>query len=151
MSRRSQVAMTDDEVRDYLRGARTMTVATLGLDGRPHLVAVWYAFLGGAPAFWTYRRAQKVVNLRRDPRITCLVEDGDSYESLRGVQLVGRGVLVEDLDTVTALGLSLLERYAGPSGAAREAMIASAAKRAVVRIEADKVVSWDHRKLVGTY
>lgn len=143
--------MTDAEVHEYLHGVRTMTVATLGVDGRPHLVAVWYAFLDGAPAFWTYRRAQKVVNLRRDPRITCLVEDGDRYESLRGVELVGRGVLVDDLDTVTALGLSLLERYEGPTGEARAAMIASAAKRVAVRVEADKVVSWDHAKLVGTY
>lgn len=144
--------MTDTEVEEYLRVPRTMTVATLGRDGGAHLVAVWFAFLDGAPAFWTYRRAQKVVNLRRDSRITCLVEDGASYDTLRGVELVGRGELVEDLDSVTALGRSLLERYAGPmTGPAREAMIASAAKRVAVRIEADKVVSWDHRKLAGTY
>lgn len=144
--------MTEAEVHEYLAGARTMTVATIGADGRPHLVAVWYAHLADAPAFWTYSRAQKAVNLRRDPRITALVEDGDSYQSLRGVQLVGQGVIVDDPETVTALAHRLLDRYAGPmSGPARQAMIASAAKRVAVRIEVDKVVSWDHRKLGGTY
>lgn len=144
--------MTPDEVTEYLAGAETMTVATLGIDGRPHLVAVWYDFLEGAPAFWTYSRAQKVVNLRRDPRIAALVEDGDSYERLRGVELAGRGMIVDDLEVVTALGHRLLDRYASPmSGPARAAMLASAAKRVAVRIEVEKVVSWDHRKLAGTY
>jgi PPOX class probable F420-dependent enzyme len=152
MSRRSQVSMSPAEVADYLAGARTMTVGTIGVDGRPHLVAVWYDFVDGAPAFWTYARAQKAVNLRRDPRLTALVEDGTSYEVLRGVELVGRGVIVDDLEVVTGLAHRLLDRYAGPmTEPARQAMIASAAKRVAVRIEVEKVVSWDHRKLAGTY
>ncbi|MGH7692670.1 MAG: pyridoxamine 5'-phosphate oxidase family protein, partial [Candidatus Dormibacteria bacterium] len=63
MSRRNQVSMSPEEAQEYLAGARTMTVATIGAGGRPHLVAVWYAWLEGAPAFWTYARAQKAVNL----------------------------------------------------------------------------------------
>lgn len=157
MSRRNQVAMSPAEAEEYLGGARTMTVATVAADGQPHLVAVWYAWLDGAPAFWTYARAQKAVNLRRDPRLTALVEDGDSYATLRGVELVGRGVIVQDLDAVEGLAHRLLDRYAGPGSAApmtseaREAMIGSASKRVAVRIEVEKVVSWDHRKLAGTY
>ncbi|MGH9075700.1 MAG: pyridoxamine 5'-phosphate oxidase family protein [Acidimicrobiales bacterium] len=157
MSRRNQVSMSPEEAQEYLAGARTMTVATIGAGGRPHLVAVWYAWLEGAPAFWTYARAQKAVNLRRDPRLTALVEDGDSYSTLRGVELVGRGVIVEDTETVAALAERLLDRYAGPGsagpmvGPAREAMIGSAPKRVAVRIEVEKMVSWDHRKLGGLY
>ncbi len=134
-----------------------MTVATIVADGRPHLVAVWYAWLDGAPAFWTYARAQKAVNLRRDPRLTALVEDGNSYSTLRGVELFGRGVIVEDTEVVRGLAVRLLDRYAsdaspGPmTPEAREAMIGSASKRVAVRIEVEKVVSWDHRKLGGVY
>lgn len=149
--------MSPAEAEEYLGAPRTMTVATIGAGGRPHLVAVWYAWLDGAPAFWTYARAQKAVNLRRDPRITALVEDGDSYSTLRGVELIGRGVIVDDLEAVTGLAHRLLDRYAGPTSAgpmtaaAREAMVGSAPKRVAVRIEVDRVISWDHRKLGGSY
>ena len=49
---------------------------------------MWYAIIDGAPCFWTFAKSQKVVNLRRDPRITCMVEAGDEYSDLRGVELV---------------------------------------------------------------
>ena len=94
-SRRDLIRMTDEEVEQFLDGRHTMNVATIGPDGRIHLVAMWYGFLEGAPAFWTYGKSQKILNLRRDPRITALVEDGEQYEELRGVELVVRAVHVE--------------------------------------------------------
>ena len=69
-SRRDLIKMTPDEVDAFLHGPRTMNVATIGRDGTPHLVAMWYGFLGDAPAFWTFGKSQKVMNLERDPRIT---------------------------------------------------------------------------------
>jgi PPOX class probable F420-dependent enzyme len=144
--------MTPEEVEEFLQGRRPMSVATIGPTGQPHLVAMWYGFLDGSPAFWTYRRSQKALNLRRDPRLTCLVEDGDNYDTLRGVQLVGRGVLMEDQATVAAVGGSVAERYSGPvDQSARAALLSSAAKRVAVRVEVERVVSWDHRKLGGRY
>ncbi|MGH9073380.1 MAG: pyridoxamine 5'-phosphate oxidase family protein, partial [Acidimicrobiales bacterium] len=112
----------------------------------------WYGFHQGAPAFWTYGRSQKAVNLRRDPRLTCLVEEGDSYDTLRGVELVGRGVLLDDPADVLAVGASVVERYTGPlDDSARAGLARTAAKRVAVRIEVERVVSWDHRKLGGAY
>lgn len=144
--------MTEEEVAVFLHERHTMTVATLGADGRPHLVAMWYGFLEGAPAFWTYGRSQKAVNLRRDPRVTCLVEAGETYDALRGVELVGRATVLEDRDEIMAVGASVFERYTGPvDEAAREALVASGAKRVAVRVEVERVVSWDHRKLSGRY
>ena len=75
-SRRDLIKMTPDEVDAFLHETHTMNVATIGRDGTPHLVAMWYGFLGDAPAFWTFGKSQKIKNLERDPRITCLVEDG---------------------------------------------------------------------------
>ncbi len=144
--------MTEEEVERFLQGRRHMSVATIGATGQPHLVAMWYGFLDDSPAFWTYRRSQKAVNLRRDPRLTCLVEDGDTYDTLRGVELVGRATLIEDQQTVAAVGRSVAERYSGPlDDSARAALLESAAKRVAVRIEVERVVSWDHRKLGGRY
>jgi PPOX class probable F420-dependent enzyme len=150
--RRDLVRMSPDEVEAFLAGRRTMTVATIGADGRPHLVAMWYGFVDGAPAFWTYARSQKVVNLRRDPRVTCLVEAGDTYAELQGVELVGTGTVLDDPSAVLAVGRSVWERYTGPWSDEAAALVADmATKRAAVRVDVDKVVSWDHPKLAGAY
>ena len=152
MSRRDLIRMNPDEVEAFLHGRHTMTVATVGRDGQPHLVAMWYGFVDGAPAFWTYGRSQKVANLRRDPRISALVESGAAYEELQGVELVGTAAVVDDHDTVLAVGRSVMERYSGPfSDDMAPALERSSAKRVAVRIDVARVVSWDHRKLGGAY
>ena len=151
-SRRGSIAMTDVEIEAFLREQRVMSVATIGADGRPHVVAMWYAWVEGQPAFWTYGKSQKIINLRRDPRITAMVEAGEKYEELRGVELVADADLIEDAERVLDFGVQLTERYQGPVG---EAMLPflrkSASKRVVVRLSPVKVVSWDHRKLGGVY
>ena len=153
MSRRDQITMTEAEVDAYLRGRRTMNVATLNHDGRIHLVAMWYGFFDdGALGFWTYSRSQKIKNLQRDPRLTCLVESGDEYAELKGVELVGTGVVVEDRAAVMQIGRSVFERYTGPwSDEVAPAVEAMGAKRFAVRIEIGDVVTWDHTKLGGVY
>ena len=154
MSRRDQIKMTDEERGEYLRGRHVMNVATFGSDGRIHLVAMWYGFVEGGTqlAFWTYGKSQKILNLERDPRMTGLVESGESYDQLKGVELVGRGEVSRQRDVVQAVGESVWERYTGPlDDAAREAVTVVGAKRAAVLIEVDKVVDWDHTKLGGRY
>lgn len=158
-SRRDQIRMSDDEVASFLDGRHNMAVATLGPTGHPHLVAMWYAFVGGDRfgegrlAFWTYGRSQKVVNLRRDDRLTCLVEAGGRYEELRGVELAGRGEIVEDDDTVLRVGEEILRRYQDVelSDDLRAGLRQQATKRIAVFVDVEDVTSWDHRKLGGTY
>jgi PPOX class probable F420-dependent enzyme len=153
VSRRDQIKMSDAEVDEHLRGRHTMNVATLNHDGRIHLVAMWYGYFDdGALGFWTYSRSQKIKNLQRDPRLTCLVESGDTYAELRGVEIVGTGVVVADRAAVMQIGRSVFERYTGPwSDEVAPAVEAMGAKRVAVRIEIDDVVTWDHTKLGGTY
>jgi len=142
--------MTDAEVEEFLREPHHLHVATIGADGRPHLVAMWYGFLDGAPALWTYGRSQKVVNLRRDPRVTCLAESGQEYDRLKGVELVARATILEDQASVLRAGRSVFERYMGPfSDEQRSRLERMSAKRVAVRIEVERVVSWDHAKLAG--
>jgi PPOX class probable F420-dependent enzyme len=145
--------MTDEEVAAFLEEQRTMSIATIQADGRPHVVAMWYAFLDGAPAFWTFVKSQKVVNLRRDPRITSMVEAGDTYDQLRGVELVARAEIVEDPKEVVRFGVAEFERYQGVKvgEAGMPAVERMANKRVVVKIIVERVVSWDHRKLGGAY
>lgn len=157
-SRRSQITMSPDEIDEFLAVPRTLNVATIGPDGRPHLVAMWFGFIGGDRlstgqiAFWTFGKSQKVLNLRRDPRMTCLVESGQRYEELIGVELVGTARLVEDHDTIVAIAVATAQRHGGPvSESARQFMELQARKRIGVVLDLERIVTWDHRKLGGVY
>jgi PPOX class probable F420-dependent enzyme len=153
MSRRDQIKMSEGEVHAFLEEQRTMSIATIGRDGRPHVVAMWYAFLDGVPSFWTFAKSQKIVNLRRDARVTCMVEAGDTYDQLRGVELVARAEIVEDVAQVERFGVEEFERYQNMkvTEALMPQVMRMANKRVVVKIHIERVVSWDHRKLGGTY
>ena len=153
MSRRDQIRMTEGEIDTFLRENKTLNVATHGPGGRIHLVAMWYGFFDdGALGFWTYGKSQKILNLQRDPRMTCLVETGDEYAKLKGVEIVGTGEVVTDRDAVMEIGRSVFERYTGPwSDAAAPAVEQMGAKRHAVRVVPEKMVTWDHTKLGGVY
>ena len=149
-NRRSQIKMSPAEVDAFLHQERTTTMCSMHPDGSIHAVAMWYAFLGGALAVETKRKSQKVQNLRRDPRLTFLVEAGDRYEELRGVEMVGHARIIEDPEAVWEFGVSMWERYMGPYREDQKPMVeAMMNNRLVVAIDVTKVVSWDHRKLAG--
>jgi PPOX class probable F420-dependent enzyme len=145
--------MTDAEIDAFLHEQRTMSIATIGKDGRPHVIAMWYAFVDGAICFWTFAKSQKAVNLRRDPRITCMVEAGDTYDQLRGVEIIARAEMTDDEDEVMKFGVAEWERYQGVTvtDAVLPGVKRMAAKRVVVKLVVEKMVSWDHRKLGGAY
>jgi len=152
MSVRDKIKLTTPEIDELLRGRHVMSIATLGRTGHPHLIATWYAFLDGAPAFWTYGKSQKVVNLRRDPRISAMVEDGEAYHELRGVSIEGKGRIIEDPDIILQVGAGQMVRYGGVDEVTDEMLPMlqmQARKRVVIRIEAEHYISWDHRKLAA--
>lgn len=152
MSRRDQIRMTDAEIRAFLDEQRTLQVATIDHDGYPHLVAMWYVIINDEIAFWTYAKSQKALNLRRDPRLTCLVEAGERYEELRGVQIKGQAAINDDPATVLHTGEMIWERYTGPLNEHTRPMVeAQAAKRVVIFVKPVEITSWDHRKLGGVY
>jgi PPOX class probable F420-dependent enzyme len=148
VKQRSLITMTPEEVDEFLHGRRTMTMCTIAGDGSIHAIAMWYGFLEGAVALESKAKAQKVVNLRRNPTITCLVEDGDSYEELRGVSLVGTAEIVEDPERIWELGVSVFSRYQAPyTEEMRPFVEVMLNKRVVIKVNATRTVSWDHRKL----
>jgi PPOX class probable F420-dependent enzyme len=147
-SQRERIRMTDAEVAEFLATEKTLQVASIGPDGTPHLVTMWFAVVDGRIAFWTYANSQKTVNLRRDPRCSCLVEAGDSYPELRGVSITGRAEIIEDYDTVLKLGEAVHTRYTGAMvDDSRAHLEAQARKRVAIVIEPVRTASWDHRKL----
>jgi PPOX class probable F420-dependent enzyme len=148
VKQRDLIKMAPEEVEAFLHERRPMTMCSINHDGSIHAVAMWYGFLDGAVAVETKAKAQKAQNVRRDPRLTCMFEDGDYYEELRGVELVGRAEVVDDPERVFELGVSVFERYHSPyTEELRPYVETMLHKRVVIKLQVDRVVSWDHRKL----
>lgn len=150
MKQRATVRMPAGEEAALLAAGRKVQVATINPDGTPHLVTMFYGLRDARIAFWTYRTSQKARNLARDPRLTCLVEDGDDYFELRGVQVTGVVRRIDDLAGVTEIGRLVAARLPGgpPPGALEEYVERAAAKRVAYVVEPSRTVSWDHRRLV---
>ena len=147
-NQRASIRMSDEEVATFIEQQRSATIATIGPSGLPHLVAMWYAVIDGQVWIETKAKSQKVVNLRRNDSFSFLVEDGLTYDQLRGVSLEGRGVIVEDADALWKVGVSVFERYTGPyTEELRPFVEVMINKRVTVRLDVERVRSWDHRKL----
>jgi PPOX class probable F420-dependent enzyme len=150
-SRRDQIKMSHEEVRAFLDEQMVMQVATIGPRGWPHVVSLWYIPDGDGLTGWTYAKSQKAKNLERDPRATVAVEEGVEYQELRGVMLECDVELERDTERVAAVGEALVDRYGGGSPEMKEFFRGQAPKRVGLRFRPRRVVSWDHRKLAGTY
>ncbi len=147
-NQRAQIVMSEDEIDEFVAKSRNGTLATIGPDGQPHLVAMWYAVVDREIWFETKAKSQKAVNVRRDPRITFLLEDGDTYDTLRGVSFEGTAERVDDPDAIFRVGVSVWERYTGPyTEEAKPAVDMMMNKRIAIRLAVKRVRSWDHRKL----
>jgi hypothetical protein len=159
--------MTDDEVTAFIRDSRKLQLATINPDGTPHLVTMFYGLVDGNIAFWTYGKAQKTLNLARDPRVTCLIEAGDDYFELRGVMVYGAVRRIDDQKSVLDVGMAVTRRMTSAGSGAdpradpgtdpgtdpgaddqlREYVAHTGRKRVAFVVEPTRVVSWDHRKL----
>jgi PPOX class probable F420-dependent enzyme len=149
-SRRDAIALTPDEVSEYLATQKTVVLCSVGPDGLPDPVGMWYLVEpDGSLLMTTYGRSQKVQNVRREPRVAALVEDGEAYGELRGVQLTGPVEIDDDDERVLDVMVRVAGKYSGApdSPEVRDALRAQAAKRVLLRLVPEKVVSWDHRKL----
>jgi Pyridoxamine 5'-phosphate oxidase len=149
VSRRAAIAMTADEAAAFLGAERVLTCATLGRDGWPHLMPLWFVVRDAECWAWTYAKSQKVRNLERDPRCTLQVEAGDAYDQLRGVMMKCECVLHRDVETVGGVGEEIARRYAGEdlTDAARAYVEQQAAKRVALQFQVRESATWDHRKL----
>jgi Pyridoxamine 5'-phosphate oxidase len=167
LSRRDQIRMDDLEVAAFLEEERTLTCATAGPRGWPHLMPLWYVLREapeGEPGprlwSWTYGVSQKVRNLERDPRATVQVEASELYHELRGVSLECEVTIHRGIDFVAELGREIFARYASPRGEpppaslpheVAEVVAAQARKRVALEFRELRRASWDHRKLGGVY
>jgi len=140
--------MSDRERRRFLAEEHSLTCATIGPNGRPHLIELWYVPDGDQIVCWTYAKSQKVRNLERDPRATLQIETGDSYGELRGVMLECDVDIDRDPRRVLEAGIALATYHSGkPDEQTRAGIAQQAPKRVVLRFTPTSIASWDHRKL----
>ena len=157
MSRRDQIRLSDAEIRSFLEQSKTIILTSNGAGGFPHPMPMWFVLEpDGAIRMTTYVRSQKVKNLRRDPRVSLLVESGEEYEELKGVLFYGNAEVIEDVEQVidtllAAAGTQAQGGDAEQQRLIREGMRKNASKRVLIRVKPERVVSWDHSKLGGVY
>jgi PPOX class probable F420-dependent enzyme len=149
---RAAVRMSEAEVEAFLQGSMKVQVATINPDGSPHLTTLFYVLHEGRIAFWTYASSQKIKNLERDDRITCLVEEGTDYFELRGVSISGHAKLITDEDEIREIGTEVATRMVGGADLGdlgRDMVERQVQKRYAVLVEPSKVATWDHRKMTN--
>jgi PPOX class probable F420-dependent enzyme len=155
VSRRDQIELSEEELRELLEGERIAVVSSIGPRGWPHSMPMWFVPRRGEVWVWTYAKSQKVRNLERDPRATVLVETGHDYGELRGAMIEAEAEIHRDAATVLAFAEELTLRYAegisSVGGDARAALEAQAPKRVAIRFKPLRTATWDHRKLGGGY
>ena len=153
MNKQSQIRMTPEEQDEFLARARTMVLCTVDKDGYPHAVAMGYMVKDGCIYMTSYRKAQKVVNIRRNPKVAVMVESGTAYNQLKGVMIRGRCEIIDAPDEVWKIMREIRTFQEGSVPPPADAVVqARAQKRSVLKIIPEKVASWDHSKLPsGTY
>jgi PPOX class probable F420-dependent enzyme len=161
---RKAIRMTQAEASEWLEKGENCSLATIDRDGYPHIVAMAYAIDHGAVVMTSFAKAQKVVNLRRNPHAAVMVESGKAYNKLKGVMVRGRAEIIADTNKVLEV-LNLVGRrmaQAGRRGTQHsdgeindqitQQARSLAPKRVVIRIRPEKWASWDHSKLpAGKY
>ncbi|HEY7486922.1 MAG TPA: pyridoxamine 5'-phosphate oxidase family protein [Streptosporangiaceae bacterium] len=148
MSQRARVVMTGEEVAALVAEQRKLQLGTVNPDGTPHLVTMFYAPVDGKIAFWTYKKSQKMRNIERDPRVTCLIETGEDYFELRGALIYGTAKVLTDQNEIRYVGAEVVRRMMDIEDAEVAPFVeATGAKRYAIVVEPVRVASWDHRKM----
>ncbi|MFT7221678.1 MAG: nitroimidazol reductase NimA-like FMN-containing flavoprotein [Candidatus Azotimanducaceae bacterium] len=156
MSRRDKIKMTNDEIGAFLRSSRTIILVSNGKDGFPHPMPMWYAVDdNNVITMTTFRKSQKITNLRNDPKVSLLVESGDAYQQLKSTVIYTEVELLDGVEAARDILFNIsvqrgdLDADAGDD--IREGMMNTASKRIGMRFTPNKIVSWDHSKLAGVY
>jgi PPOX class probable F420-dependent enzyme len=154
-NRRDQIKLTPEEQSELLDEQRVVIATTIGPRGWPHSMPLWYVVRDGDIWAWTFAKSQKVKNLERDDRCTLLVETGEQYNELRGIQIEARAEIIRDIDRIVDFAKELTIRYTEGieeiEGDAAAALEAQAPKRVALHFHPERTATWDHRKLGGTY
>jgi general stress protein 26 len=157
MPRREQIQLTEEEIAEFLQSSRTIILVSNGKNGFPHPMPMWYLQdEEGRILMTTFRKSQKILNLKRDPRVALLVESGDVYTELKSVLMEAEAEIIDDLETTIDCMFKLSVHRGEATPDQEEAMKNGlrngvGKKRVIMRFKPLSIVSWDHKKLGGVY
>jgi nitroimidazol reductase NimA-like FMN-containing flavoprotein (pyridoxamine 5'-phosphate oxidase superfamily) len=155
-SRREIIQLSDEEIRSFMNEARTLIIVSNGRNGYPHPMPMWF-YVDDAGDFYctTFRKSQKVLNFRRDPRASLLVESGEEYAELKSVLAYAECEVIDDFDTVCDTLVKVNTKGREVDDAEVEQLLGAvsktAEKRVVLKFTPSEIISWDHAKLGGRY
>ncbi|WP_329114099.1 pyridoxamine 5'-phosphate oxidase family protein [Streptomyces sp. NBC_01465] len=143
-----RIMMTDEERDTFLAEQRTCRVATVSADGRPHVGALWYVWDGESLWLYSITRSRRWAQLTSDPRLAVVVDDGEEYGELRGVELSGSAVFVGEAPRTgePCPELDVPERLFAAKNFGLDAMVHDG-RHAWLRLTPEAIVSWDFRKI----
>jgi Pyridoxamine 5'-phosphate oxidase len=154
--RSRKIAMTPQERDAYLRSQRVCRVATVGTDG-PHATPLWFGWDGTYLWLYSLTRSRRWADLRSDPRVSVVVDSGDDYFELQGVEITGTAEVVGDVPRTgsgpdsTGDGTNHEELTAIERDFARKYMNSDEmfhdGRHAWLRVTPEKITSWDFRKI----
>ena len=156
MSRRNQIELSEEEINEYLIKSRTIILVSNGKDDYPHPMPMWYAIDDKQCIYMTtFRKSQKVKNLRKDPKAALLIESGDAYQELKSLIIYTNVELIEEVeaikDILEQIALQRGDMQENANEDIREGMLKTAEKRIGMKFKPKRIVSWDHSKLGGVY
>ncbi|MBU6267980.1 MAG: pyridoxamine 5'-phosphate oxidase family protein [Sphingomonadales bacterium] len=154
-SRRELIAMTPDEVREYLLTQQRIILISNGANGFPHPAPMNYGLDDqGRVLMLTFAKSQKVRNLERDPRATLLVESGKVYQELQSVIIYAQTEIIHpgpDFDAARASFTKKVQTQTAKSAEMQQQIDESMKKRVCLRFTPERTISWNHAKLAGKY
>ncbi len=155
-SRRSLIEMDEAQRKDYINSAQTLIIVSNGKNGFPHPMPMWFGIDDDESLLCTtFGKSQKVVNWRRDPKASLLIESGTQYAELQGVVIYAQTEIIDDHDAIidTLMKINSRGRELNESQRAklRESVQGTAQKRVALRFVPEKYLTWDHTKLGGRY
>ena len=132
-----------DELERYLGAQRTVRVATADADGTPHVIPLWFVWLDGVMFLNSTAGNVTVDNMLRSGRAAAVVDDGETYDVLRGVVVTGRVEEADDDPRLPDVERTWSEKYLGGN----EPPYRKWKGRMWLRLVPDRTASWDFRKI----
>jgi nitroimidazol reductase NimA-like FMN-containing flavoprotein (pyridoxamine 5'-phosphate oxidase superfamily) len=137
------LSLTNDEREAFLREQRTVRVATVERDGTPHVVPLWFVWHDGTLFLNSTRGNPTVENMLRTGSAAGVVDDGETYDVLRGVVITGRVTEAEEDPRLPEVERMWSAKYLG----GKETPYRRWRNRLWLTLTPARTASWDFRKI----
>jgi nitroimidazol reductase NimA-like FMN-containing flavoprotein (pyridoxamine 5'-phosphate oxidase superfamily) len=141
------INMTPEEIKIFLAEHKVCRMATVGKDGMPHVIPMWYAIIDGGIYIETTGTTKKVKNVESTKKTALIIDVGDSLYDYRGVMMQGKTEIVNDKGIFERFREAYAQRYFGSNEHPGYKFLTGMPNRVLLKFIPEKFVSWDYRKM----